>query len=57
MGMRGRVGFSSLLAVVLAVAFLTAGCGGETQKGSEELTAPTQKTEIIDETTAPRERT
>ena len=49
-----------LLATALAVAGLLVGCsgdGGETQKGSEELTASTLKTEIIEETTAPRART
>ena len=43
----------SVLMITLAVSL--AGCGGdggETQKGSEELTAPTEKTEIIEETTA-----
>lgn len=47
-----------LLATVLMVAGLLAGCSAEeTKKGSEELTAPTQETEIVEETTAPRERT
>lgn len=49
-----------LLVTVLTTAGLLAGCGGEgdeTKKGSEGLTAPTQETEIIEETTAPRERT
>ena len=42
----------SVLMITLAASL--AGCGGdgsETQKGSEELTAPTQETEIIEETT------
>ncbi len=47
------------LVTALALVWFVTGCGGdgdETKKGSEELTAPTQKTEIIEETTAPRAR-
>lgn len=43
---------------VLVVILVTA-CGGENETreetGAEELTAPTEKTEIIEETTAPPE--
>ena len=46
-----------LVAAGAVVGFLVS-CGGgdKTNKGSEELTAPTQKSEIIEETTVPRAR-
>ena len=46
--------FFGLLVAALAIAGFLAGCGGEPAEktGAEELTAPTEKTEIIEETTA-----
>jgi hypothetical protein len=44
----------ALSVLMIMLAALLAGCGGdgsETQKGSEELTAPTQETELTEETT------
>jgi hypothetical protein len=46
---------SALSVPVVVLVALLAGCapdGGDPQKGSEELTAPTEKTEMIEETTA-----
>ena len=45
--------------LVIAALLLLAGCGGggagREGTGAEELTAPTEKTQIIEETTAPPE--
>ena len=49
-----------ILFVLLTTAGLLVNCSGdgdEAKKESERLTAPTQETQIVEETTAPRERT
>ncbi len=38
--------------MVVAISLL-AGCSGESQEGNDELTAPTEHTAIVEETTAP----